>query len=90
MLRVDAKNRQKEGDEFYKMDKEDFIAVKNELADDFLTLAEEQIAVVRQLVAQIDDDQLDNQVRFERYEKERLQQEATKSAMKINLNDEEP
>ena len=77
------KTGKKEGDEFYKLDKEDFAAVKDELA-------EEQIAVVRQLVAQLDDDQLDNQVRFERYEKERLRQEATKSATTINLSDEEP
>ena len=82
-MRADAENRKKEGDEFYKLDKEDFAAVKDELA-------EEQIVVVRQLVAQLDDDQLDNQVRFERYEKERLRQEATKSATTINLSDEEP
>ena len=45
--------------------------------------------MVRQLVAQLDDDQLDNQVRFERYEKERRRQEAAKRAVAINISDEE-
>ena len=49
LLRADVENRKKEGDEFYKLDKEEFAA--DELANDFLTLAEEQIMVVRQLVA---------------------------------------
>ena len=78
-----------DGDDCYMLTQEDFTAVKDELADDFVALAEEQIAVVWQLVAQLDDDQLDNQVRFERYEKERLRQEVTKSAATNNLSDEE-
>ena len=90
MLRADAENRQREGDEFYKLEKEDFVAVKDELADDFVVLADEHITVVRQLVAQLDDDRLDNQIRFESYEKERLWQEAMQSAATINLSDEEP
>ena len=73
MLRTDAENRQKDGDEFYTLDEEDFASVKDKLADDFLALADEQIVVVRKLVAQLDDDRLDNQIRFENYEK-RLRQ----------------
>ena len=46
--------------------------------------------MVRKLVAHLDDDQLDNQVRFERYEKDSLRQEAMKSVTTINLSDEEP
>ena len=42
--------------------KEDFTAVKDELAEDFITLEDEQLAVVWQLVAQLDDDRLDNQI----------------------------
>ena len=68
MLRVDAENRRKHGDEFYKLDKESIEAIKEELSDDFLSLANEQMVAVRQLVAQLDDDQLDNQLQFERYE----------------------
>ena len=45
LLGENAENRQKEGNEFYRLD-EDFAAVKDELADDFLTLADEQIVVV--------------------------------------------
>ena len=56
LLRVDAENRQKDGDDCYMLTKEDFTAVKDELADDFVTLADEQLAVVRQLVPQLDDD----------------------------------
>ena len=69
--------------------KEDFTAVKDELADDFVTLADEQLAVVRQLVAQLDDDRLDNQIQFESYERNRLRQEAAKNAATVNLSDEE-
>ena len=90
LLRADAENRKKDGDEFYTLTKEDFTTVKDELGDDFVALAEEQIVVVRQLVAQLDNDRLDNQIRLEKYKKERLRQEATKSAATINLSYEEP
>ena len=70
--------------------KEDFTAVKDELADDFVTLADEQLAVVWQLVAQLDDDRLDNQIQFESYERNRLRQEAAKNVATVNLSDEEP
>ena len=90
LLRADVDTRQREGDEFYKLEKEDFAMVKDKLADDFVVLADEQLAVVRQLVAQLDDDRLDNQIWFENYEKERLRQETRKSAAIINLSDEEP
>ena len=46
MLRADAENRQKEGDEFYKMYTESIITIREELSDDFLSLAEEQLAAV--------------------------------------------
>ena len=90
LLRADAENRQKDGDDCYMLTKEDFTAVKDELADDFVTLADEQLAVVRQLVAQLDDDRLDNQIQFESYERNRLRQEAAKNAATVNLSDEEP
>ena len=89
LLRADAKNRQKEGDDCYMLTKEDFTAIKDELAEDFITLADEQLVVVRQLVAQLDDDRLDNQIQFKSYERNRLQKEAAKSAATINLRDEE-
>ena len=41
MLRADAENRQKNGDEFYILDKESIEAIKEELSDDFLSLADE-------------------------------------------------
>ena len=90
LLRADTENRQKEGNDCYMLTKEDFTAVKDELADDFVTLADEQLPMVRQLVAQLDDDRLDNQIQFESYERNRLRQEAAKNAATVNLNDEEP
>ena len=71
MLRADAENQRKDGDEFYKLDKESIEAIRDELSDDFLSLADEQIVAVQRLVAQLDDDQLENQLRFERYERQR-------------------
>ena len=46
--------------------------------------------MVRQLVAQLDDDRLDNQIQFESYERNRLRQEAARNAPTVNLSDEEP
>ena len=89
LLRADAENRQKDGDDCYMLTKEDFTAVKDELAYDFVTMADEQLAVVRQLVAQLDDDRLDNQIQFESYERNWLRKEAAKNAVTINLSDEE-
>ena len=90
MLRADAENRRKEGDEVYILDKESIEAIKDELSDDFISLADEQRVAVRQLVAQLDDDQLDNQLRFEKYERERRRQEVAKKTAAISISDEEP
>ena len=89
MLRVDAENRRKDGNDFYKIDSESIIAIREQLSDDFLSLAGEQLVAVRRLVEQLDDDQLDTQLRFERYEWERRRQEATKKTATINIRDEE-
>ena len=62
ILGADAENRQKEGEEFYKMDAESVVTIREELADDFLSLADEQLVVVMWLVEQLDDNQLDNQL----------------------------
>ena len=42
------------------------------------------------MVAQLDDDQLDNQLRFEKYERERRRQEVAKKTAAISISDEEP
>ena len=39
-------------------------------------------------MAQLDDDQLDNELRFERYERERRRQDAAKKTATINVSDE--
>ena len=89
LLRANAENQRKEGDEFSKLDKESIVDVKEELADDFLALVDEMIAVVRRLVAWLDEDQFENQVQFERYEKERRWQEAAKRPTAIHIRDED-
>ena len=89
MLRADAENRRKDGDDFYKLDAENIVAIREELSDDFLSLAGEQLAAVRRLVEQLDDDQLDTQLQFERYERERRRQEVARRTAAINISDEE-
>ena len=84
MLRADAENR-KNDDDCYMLTQEDFIVVKDELVDEFVALADEQLAVVRQLVAQLDDDRLDNQIEFESYERDMLRQDTSKHAATVNL-----
>ena len=69
LLRADAENRRKDDDDFYKLDVEKIVAIREELLDDFLSLAGEQLAAVRRLVDQL----------HERYEREQRWQEAAKS-----------
>ena len=90
MLREDMANRRKEGDYCYTLTFEDFTAIRDELADDFQVLADEQLAQVRQLVAQLDDDRLDAQIQFESYERSRVREEKAREAATVNLSDEEP
>ena len=59
------------------------------LSDDFLSLDGEQLAAVRRLVEQLDDNQLDTQLQFERYERERRWQITAKSTATINISDGE-
>ena len=56
VLRADEENRRKEGDYFYKMDAESIVTIREELSNDLLSLAGEQLAAVRRLVEQLDDD----------------------------------
>ena len=65
------------------------MTIREELSDDFMSLAGEQLAAVMRLVEQLDDDKLDNQLRFERYEREWRRQEAAKRTAAINISDEE-
>ena len=58
-------NWRKEGDNFYKMDAESIVTIREELSDDFLSLVGEQLVVVKRLVEQLDDDQLGTQLKFE-------------------------
>ena len=51
------------------MDEESIVTIREELADNFLSVAGEQLVTVRRLVEQLDDDQLSNQLQFEQYER---------------------
>ena len=64
-LRVDAENRRKDGDNFYKMDAESIVTIQEELLDNFLSLVGEQLEAMRQLVEQLDDDHLGTQLQLE-------------------------
>ena len=90
MLRADVENRLKEGDDCYTLTSEDFTAIRDELADDFQALAEDQLVQVRQLVAQLDDDRLEAQIQFESYERSRIREEKAREPVTVNLSDEEP
>ena len=89
VLRADAENQRKEGDEFYKKDVESIVTRREELSNDFLSLAEEQLAAVRRLVEQLDDDQLDTQLQFEPYERKRRRQVAARRTVAINISNGE-
>ena len=69
-LREDAENIKKAGDN-YKMDEESIVTIREELSDDFFSLAESHLGAVWSLVERLNDDQVDTQLQFERYERER-------------------
>ena len=69
---------------------EDFTGIRDELADDFQVLAEDQLGQIRQLVAQLDDDRLDALIQFESYERSRVREEKAREPVTVNLSDEEP
>ena len=84
-----AKNWKKAEEHFYKMDEESIVTIREELSDDFYALAETQIEAVQKLIKGLEDDQLDTQLQFERYEWERPWVEAEKRVASINISDEE-
>ena len=61
-LRADAKNWKKASDNFYKMDKESIVTIREELSDDFFSLAESHLGAIWRLVERLDDDQLGTQL----------------------------
>ena len=54
-LWADAENRRKAGDKFYKMDEESIVTIREELSEDFFSLAEAHLSEVRGLVENLDD-----------------------------------
>ena len=88
-LRDDVENRKKEGDKFYKMDEESIVTIREELSEDFFSLAESHLREVRGLVEMLDDGLLDAQLQLEKYERERQQQEDEGRTTSITISDEE-
>ena len=88
-LWADAENRKKAGDKFYKMDEESIVTTREELLEDFFTLAEAHLKEVRGLVERLDDVQLDTQLTLEKYKQDRQQQEAEGRTTPITISDEE-
>ena len=70
------------------MDEESIVTIQ-ELSNDFYALANTQLKAVWKLIDGLEDDQLDTQLQFERYERERWQKEAEKRAEAINISEEE-
>ena len=75
-LRADAENRKKASDKFYKMDEESIVTIREELSEDFFSLAEAHLREVWGLVERLDDGPLDAHLQLEKYERDHHQQEA--------------
>ena len=71
------------------MDEESIVTIREELSNDFYALAKTQIEAVRKLLDRLEDDQLDTQLQFERYERECQRKEAERRVEAINISDEE-
>ena len=83
------RTRKKAGDNFYKMDEESIVTIREELSDNFFSLADTHLEAVRRLIERLNDDKLGTQLQFERYVREHQQLEAEKRILAININDEE-
>ena len=59
------------------------------MSDDYFALAENHLHVFWRLIQQLEDDQLNTQLQFERYEQERRWKEAKRRVEAINVSDEE-
>ena len=86
-LRADAESRRKIGDKFYKMDEESIVTIREELSEDFFALAKEHLKEVRGLVEKLDDEQLATQLELEKYEQDRLRQEAEEKTTPITISE---
>ena len=74
---------------FYKMDEESIVTIREELSEDFYALAEEHLKEIRGLVEKLDDGQLATQLELERYEQDRLRQEAEGKTTPITISEGE-
>ena len=89
ILLADAETRKKVGDNFYKMDEASIVTIREELSNEFFALAKTHAEVVWKLIERLEDDQLDTQLQFEKYEQEWRRKEAEKRAKAINISGEE-
>ena len=87
VLHADAENRKKDDDNFYKMDKESIVTIREELSDDFMSLVGVHLSSVRWLIERLDDDHLGTQLQFQR---ERRRREVERMTTAINISDDEP
>jgi hypothetical protein len=71
------------------MDEESIVTIREELSEDFYALAEEHLKEIRGLVEKLDDGQLATRLELERYEQDRLRQEAEGTTTPISISEEE-
>ena len=55
-------NRKKNGDNFYKMDEESIVTIREELLENFFSLAESHLEAIRRMIERLEDDQLETQL----------------------------
>ena len=67
ILRADVQNRNKSGDNFYKMDQESIITILEELSEDFYLLAQVHVDKVWRLPEEFEDEQLHATFKLEAY-----------------------
>ena len=72
ILRADAENRRKEGQGFYRMDDTSIQTLREDLTEEYHTLAESHTATIEQLLEEFNDDQMMFRLEAEAYEEERL------------------
>ena len=58
VLCADAENRRKEGRGFYKMDEDNIELLREDLTEEYHTLAKSHIAAIEQLLEEFNDDQM--------------------------------
>ena len=90
ILRADAENRRKEGQEYYKMDETSIQTLRANLTDDYQNLVKSHTAAIEKSLEEFNDDHMMFRLEAEDYEQERIAAMKNNARTPNDHNDEPP